>query len=119
MCWKPAPLLEAIGTDPLDRFDLLEPGSALAGLLHRHEAECSWPEVNQLIGQLGSDRGGHLLARLNQMVAADLSLRIEAENTHLLPRAHELFAFGRPLFLVLQAHGLRARERDGRVEVFV
>ncbi len=113
-CWDPQELLAVIGRHPLARLDIIPPDNPLLDLVLRHEQQCPATGLARLVpenAEQAADRDR--LAELSALVKKDLAIRGKAIQDAGLAVNEELFFFGRPLFIVLRAHGLVVREQGG------
>ena len=61
--------------------------------------------------------GPKILAKLTELVHRDLVVRAETVGRYDIPLQLEILYFGRPLHIVLKAHGLCAIEKDGVIQI--
>jgi Fe-S-cluster containining protein len=115
-CWDPEEVLALVGKDLLTRADILPPGHFLRPLVEEHESLCPCPDMEKVRDAVLSG-GAPDLPALQVLVDADMSFRGRMVREHALPLALELFAFGRPLFQLLQAAGIACTETNGRIRL--
>ncbi|MDF1578531.1 MAG: YkgJ family cysteine cluster protein [Desulfobulbales bacterium] len=115
-CRDTGPLTEVIGEHLLTRRALLADDDPVLDLLERHEEECSYGPVNDLLAG-GEKVRDDIEARLTAQVGRDLAVRDCFLRTYPKRGAEELFLFGRPLFLVLAPHGFRLVEDNSRISL--
>jgi Fe-S-cluster containining protein len=113
-CWAPLELLTVMGKNTIIRADIINPTDPIMEVIETHEKECPCQEIENLISNLSreTDRS-KTLARLNEFVRKDLSLRFYAMSELGLKREFELFIFGRPLFKILDTRGISVRVAYG------
>ncbi len=108
-CTDTGPLLDLAGQDLLTRFDCLSADDPLLALIRDHETTCPCPDLETIGRQLEHPATkAALLADLEVAVSRDLAFRSQVAASHRLSLARELFAFGRPLFQLLQPLGVQA-----------
>ena len=113
-CWEPEPLLATIYQNTLRRADLINPGDPILAEIERHEQACPGKVFTDLLAQAG---GTEDLARLSELVRADLAIRGEVAKTAGLSLELEFFLFGRPLFKQLAGSGVECIEENGRIRL--
>ena len=117
-CWEPEELLEVIGRHTLARIDIIAPDNPLLDLVLHHEQECPASRLARLVPENTKQAANQdKLAELTALVQKDLAIRRKAIQRFGLVVNEELFFFGRPLFIVLSAHGLMVREQDGILQL--
>ena len=117
-CQEPGPLLALAGQDLLTRFDCLDADDPLLPLMREHELSCPCPDLATIKHHLQEPaRADTLLAGLEAAVARDLQFREQVASAHRLSLGMELFAFGRPLFQVLSALGIRMRNTPSGLQL--
>lgn len=110
-CRDTGPLEEVMGRDLLSRRRLLAGDDPVLALLDRQEQELAYAEVLSLLPDLARPGAAEAaLARLTELVRADLALRQHFLRHFPAREQQELFLLGRPLFLVLAPYGLRLSE---------
>ena len=110
-CWDTAAILALVETDVLSRLDIVAVDDPLRPLIMEHERECPCPDLERLergIAQLTERER----AALQQLVARDLAFRDRVVRQLGLSLGLELFAFGRPIFQLLQPLGVRIGRSD-------
>lgn len=110
-CRDTGPVVAIMGRDLLSRHDLLAGDDPILPWLARLEREIVYPEVMDLLA--GLDQQGSAaekLARLSDLVRADLALRESFLQSFPKRRGEELFLLGRPLFLAIAPYGCRLIE---------
>jgi hypothetical protein len=110
-CWDTAAILALVETDVLSRLDIVAVDEPLRPLIMEHERECPCPDLERLergIAQLTERER----AALQQLVARDLAFRDRVVRQLGLSLGLELFAFGRPIFQLLQPLGVRIGRSD-------
>ncbi len=105
-CRDTGQLTKIIGEDLLSRRALLAKDDPVLDLIERHEQECSYGLVNNLLTEENQVRDD-IEARLTVLVGRDLAVRDGFLRSFPGRRDEELFLFGRPLFLVLAPYGFR------------
>lgn len=115
-CRATGPLAEIIGRDLLDRRSLLPASDPLLPLIDRHEVECSYRQVNNLLTEADNGRDD-IKERLSDLVRKDLTMRDDFLQNCPSRREEELFLFGRPIFLVLAPYGFRLVEKVGMISL--
>jgi Fe-S-cluster containining protein len=116
-CREPEALLRVIGSDTLQRLDLINPDDPVRLFIEKHERRCSYGELNELIEKLRENAADmRRLDRLSELLQEDIALRREALEQWQLPVAMEMFVFGRPMFFSVQQSGLAVVEEEGRLQ---
>ncbi len=113
-CWQPEPLLATIYQNTLRRADLINPNDPILVEIARHEEACPGKVFTDLLAQGG---GTENLARLSEMVRADLAIRGEVAKTAGLSLEMEFFLFGRPLFKQLAGSGIDCVAENGGIRL--
>ncbi len=106
-CRATGPLEAIMGRNLLTRRDLLDFDDPLIPLLVRQEREIPYEAVMKLLAGPEPAGEGSVLARLTDLVRADLALRELFLRDFPARERQELFLLGRPLFLVLAPYGFR------------
>lgn len=114
-CWDTAELLKAVGRNTLCRLDLIDTANPLRELIEFHEHECGCPDMEKIRNADREAEGAEWLARLTALVRKDLAFRSRVMTEFNLPTTVEVFAFGRPLFIILNSVGIMTREEQGEV----
>lgn len=113
-CWQPEALLATIYQNTLRRADLINPNDPILAEIERHEQACPGRVFSDLLAQNGETAD---LARLTELVQADLDLRAEiAEKTGISPEL-EFFLFGRPFFKQLAGYGIESVAVGGEIRL--
>lgn len=113
-CWQPEPLLATIYQNTLRRADLINPDDPILAEIERHERACPGKVFTDLLAEGG---GTENLARLSELVRADLAIRGEVAKTAGLSLELEFFLFGRPLFKQLAGYGIEWVEENGEIRL--
>jgi Fe-S-cluster containining protein len=113
-CWQPEPLLATIYQNTLRRADLINPEDPILVEIDRHERACPGKVFTDLLAEGG---GTENLARLSELVRADLAIRREIAKTAGLSLELEFFLFGRPLFKQLAGYGIEWVEENGEIRL--
>jgi hypothetical protein len=113
-CWQPEPLLATIYQNTLRRADLINPDDPILAEIERHERACPGKVFTDLLAEGG---GTENLARLSDLVRADLAIRGEVAKTAGLSLELEFFLFGRPLFKQLAGYGIEWVEENGEIRL--
>lgn len=113
-CWEPEALLATIYQNTLRRADLINPGDPILAEIARHEQACPGKVFTDLLTQAG---GTENLARLSELVRADLAIRVEIGQKAGLSLELEFFLFGRPLFKQLAGSGIEYVEENGGIRL--
>ena len=113
-CWQPEALLASIYQNTLRRTDLINPNDPILAEIERHEQACPGRVFTDLLAQGG---GAEDLARLTELVRADLAIRGEVAKKAGLSLEMEFFLFGRPLFKQLAGSGLECVEENGEIRL--
>ncbi|KAF0188513.1 MAG: putative Fe-S [Desulfobulbaceae bacterium] len=108
-CWQPELTLALVGRDLLSRLDLLAEDEALRTLVLEYERLCPGPDMGEVERNL-ADQAENVLSTLEEQVNRDLAFRDRVVRELHLPLALEMFLFGRPLFQLLQALGVKVSE---------
>jgi Fe-S-cluster containining protein len=108
-CWQPEALLATIYRNTLRRADLINPGDPILEEIERHERECPG-HLTALLAKAGS---AEALARLGELVRADLAIRKEVVQKTGISLEMEFFLFGRPLFKQLTGSGIECGVGEG------
>lgn len=112
-CWQPEALLATIYQNTLRRADLINPNDPILAEIDRHERACPGKVFTGLLADTGQDS----LARLTEMVRADLAIRAEVAHKTGISLELEFFLFGRPLFKQLAGSGLECVEEGGGIRL--
>ena len=113
-CWEPEPLLATIYQNTLRRADLINPDDPILAEIERHERACPGKVFTELLAEVGRTEN---LARLSELVRADLAIRVEIGQKVGLSLELECFLFGRPLFKQLAGSGIEWVEEGGRISL--
>lgn len=113
-CWEPEPLLATIYQNTLHRADLINPNDPILAEIERHERACPGRVFTDLLAQAG---GTENLARLSELVRADLAIRAEVGQKTGISLELECFLFGRPLFKQLAGSGIQCVEENGGIRL--
>jgi Fe-S-cluster containining protein len=106
-CWAPSELINVIGKNTIIRADIINPTDPIMEVIETHERECPCHEIENLISNLSQETDkSKTLAKLNELVRKDLSIRFYAISELELKREFELFIFGRPFFKILDTRGI-------------
>jgi Fe-S-cluster containining protein len=108
-CWNPVETLALVGQDLLSRLDILGPDDPFRSLVLEYEQLCPCPDMGEVEKDL-ADQAGNGLPALEAKVNTDLAFRDRVVRELNLSLTYELFLFGRPLFQLLQALGVRVSE---------
>ena len=112
-CWQPEALLATIYQNTLRRADLINPNDPILAEIDRHEQACPGKEFTELLADTDRDS----LARLTEMVRADLAIRGEVAHKVGISLEMEFFLFGRPLFKQLTGSGIECVEEGGEIRL--
>ena len=112
-CWQPEALLATIYQNTLRRADLINPNDPILAEIARHEQACPGKEFTALLADTDRDS----LARLTEMVRADLAIRGEVAHKVGISLEMEFFLFGRPLFKQLGGSGIEWVEENGGIRL--
>ncbi|MCX5876428.1 MAG: YkgJ family cysteine cluster protein, partial [Deltaproteobacteria bacterium] len=113
-CWQPEPLLATIYQNTLRRTDLINPNDPILAEIERHAQACPGRVFTDLLTQ---DDGTEDLARLSELVRADLAIRAEVAKKARLSLELEFFLFGRPFFKQLAGSGVECVEEGGEIRL--
>ncbi len=113
-CWQPETLLATIYQNTLRRADLINPNDPILAEIERHEQACPGRAFTDLLAESG---GTEDLARLSEMVRADLAIRAEVAKTAGISLELEFFLFGRPFFKQLAGSGIECIEEGGEIRL--
>ena len=109
-CWDTSDLMRVIGRHTLLRADLINATDPIMELIESHDEECPCTEVEDLIAKISREPGSRrYLARLEELVRKDISIRAYALSDLGLKKEYELFIFGRPLKEIIESRGLTVR----------
>jgi hypothetical protein len=112
-CWQPEALLATIYQNTLRRADLINPNDPILAEIARHEQACPGKEFTGLLADTDRDS----LARLTEMVRADLAIRGEVAQKVGISLEMEFFLFGRPLFKQLTGSGIECVAENGGIRL--
>jgi len=112
-CWQPESLLATIYQNTLRRADLINPNDPILAEIARHEQACPGKEFTGLLADTDRDS----LARLTEMVRADLAIRGEVAQKVGISLEMEFFLFGRPLFKQLTGSGIECVAENGGIRL--
>jgi len=119
-CWEPSALEEVVGKNTLTRADIIDPNNPVSVLIRFHELKCPVPAPDRIRTALSAEaESPAALAELTELVRMDLAIRAEAVTRLDIPLPLELFYFGRPVHVLLNAHGLSAVEEDGVIQLSI
>lgn len=113
-CWQPEALLTTIYQNTLRRADLINPNDPILAEIARHEKACPGPVFTKLLAETGETDA---LARLTELVRADLAIRAEVAQKTGISLEMEFFLFGRPLFKQLAGSGIECVEENGGIRL--
>lgn len=113
-CWQPEALLATIYQNTLRRADLINPGDPILAEIERHERACPGKAFTDLLAE---GRGTENLARLSELVRADLAIREEVGQKTGISLELECFLFGRPLFKQLAGSGIECVAENGEMRL--
>lgn len=113
-CWQPGPLLATIYQNTLCRVDLINPNDPILAEIERHERICPGPLFPLL---LAAAETAEDIARLNELVRADLAIRSEVGKKISISMEMECFLFGRPLFKQLAGSEIEGVEKNGEIHL--
>jgi hypothetical protein len=113
-CWQPETLLATIYQNTLRRADLINPNDPILAEIDRHERACPGKMFTDLLAKAG---GQDSLARLTEMVRADLAIREEVAQKTGISLEIEFFLFGRPLFKQLTGSGIECVAENGGIRL--
>ena len=117
-CWNPSPLEDAVGQNTLTRADIIAQDDPINELIRFHELHCPIPPPDKIRMALSSEGAGpEVLAKLTELVHRDLVVRAEAIGGYDIPLPLEILYFGRPIHVILNAHGLRAIENNETIRI--
>ncbi|MCX5864491.1 MAG: YkgJ family cysteine cluster protein [Deltaproteobacteria bacterium] len=113
-CWQPEALLATIYQNTLRRTDLINPNDPILAEIERHEQACPGKEFTDLLAQAD---GPENLARLTELVRADLAIRADVAQKTGISLEMEFFLFGRPLFKQLAGSGVECVAENGGIRL--
>ena len=113
-CWDTEDILNLVGKETLDRFDILVPGDPMIPVIKEHERISPCPDL-LYIRDNGSRLSAQQVKELEQQVRDDLNFRTKVIRDLNLKLSEELFYFGRPLFQLLQPLGAIISESQSEV----
>jgi len=117
-CWDTSELENVVGKNYLTRADIIAPDDSINEFIQFHELKCPVPAPDKIRMALSPEgEGPDVLAKLTELVHRDLVVRAEAVGSLDIPLPLEIFYFGRPLHIVLNAYGLCATEKDGVIQI--
>ncbi len=110
--------LESIaGQNSLTRADIIASDNPINEFIQFHEVNCPVPAPDQIRMALSSEEESKVLARLTELVCRDIAVRAEVVGRFDIPLPVEIFYFGRPIHIMLNAYGLCAIEKDGVIQI--
>lgn len=117
-CWDTSALENVVGQNTLTRADIIPSDNPINEFIRYHELKCPVPPPERIRTALASEEeSSQALAELTELVQRDLFVRTQAIERLNLSLPLEIFYFGRPIHVMLNAHGLRAIEKDGTIQV--
>jgi Fe-S-cluster containining protein len=117
-CWDTSSLENVVGQNTLTRADIIPSDNPINEFIKYHELKCPVPAPERIRTALSSDEEStQALAELTELVQRDLFVRTQAIERLNLSLPLEIFYFGRPIHVMLNAHGLRAIEKDGTIQI--
>jgi Fe-S-cluster containining protein len=114
-CWDTSKVMSVIGKNTIVRADIMNPHDPVMKLIETHENECSCQEVQSLISAASFRNDTDAFKKLIELVRKDLAIRSYAMSESGLKSEYELFIFGRPLYKIINDHGLSVRFSDTTV----
>lgn len=119
-CWNTSELENVAGKNTLTRADIIAPEQPISEFIRIHELKCPVPAPDKIRMALSSEEeGAKVIAELTELVHMDLAIRAEAVGKFKIPLPIELLYFGRPIHIILNAHGLSVIEQDGAIQIAV
>lgn len=115
-CWRPEELLRMIEKDTLSRFDILTEDDPFLPMVLEHERLCPCPDLQELATS-SVDFSGSRKRELLQLVRDDLQFRNRVVREFSMKVSEELLYFGRPIFQLLQALGVKITESPFGIEL--
>jgi Fe-S-cluster containining protein len=113
-CWDTDDLEQIISKDLICRTDIITDNNPVLEHIAMHEKECSLAGLSSLISSLPvKSLQDEVMTKLTDLVQKDLAIRAQALASPYFPEKIELFAFGRPLFLILNNFGIVVQEVGG------
>jgi len=113
-CWDTGDLERIINKNLICRTDIIPGDSPVLEYIVTHEKACSLVDLGSLLASLPvASLQDEVMAELTDMVQKDMANRAHALASSDFPSSMELFAFGRPLFKILNNFGIRVRESGG------
>lgn len=117
-CWDTSALEDVVGQNTLTRADIIPSDEPINEFIQFHELKCPVPAPEKILMALSPDEEGpKALAELTALVHRDLTIRAEAINKLNISLPLEIFYFGRPIHVMLSAHGLYAVDKDGVIQI--
>jgi Fe-S-cluster containining protein len=117
-CWNTSELENVVGQNTLTRADIIASDNPINEFIRLHELKCPIPEPYKIRTALSSEEeGAEALAELTELVHRDLAVRAEAVGRFNISLPLEILYFGRPIHIILNAHGLCAIEKDGIIHI--
>lgn len=117
-CWDTSALENISGQNILTRADIISSDNPINEFIRYHELKCPVPTPEKILMALSSgEESDQALAELTELVQRDLFIRAEAVGRLNISLPLEIFYFGRPIHVMLNAHGLRAIEKDGAIQI--
>jgi Fe-S-cluster containining protein len=117
-CWDSSALEEIAGHNVLTRIDIISPDDPIMEYILQHERECPIPEQEKFFtASSPRPEGKEALEALTELVRKDLAIRAVVAEGFNLSLPLELFYFGRPIHVMLDAYGMSAREDNGNVVI--
>ena len=117
-CWNTSELETVVGQNTLTRGDVIASDNPINEFIRFHELKCPVPAADKILMALSSgEEGQGVLTELTELVRRDLAIRAEAVEKFNIPLPLEMLYFGRPIHIMLNAHGLCAIEKDGIIHI--
>ncbi|MFH1152396.1 MAG: YkgJ family cysteine cluster protein [Pseudomonadota bacterium] len=107
-CWDTSDVLALAGRDLISRIDVIGKDHPLAQRILTHEKRCPCPDMTRLAQE--GHVSGKTIKTLEKLIAADLDFRTQAVTDLNLSVEEEMFAFGRPVFQLLESIGFTVAE---------
>ncbi len=115
-CWDTAEILALVEKDTLSRFDILSGNHFLLPVIREHEGLFPCQDL-QLLHTTGPGLFDQTKSEWENRVREEVRFRSRVVGEFQLQLCDELFYFGRPLFQLLQALGVRVSETSEGIQL--
>jgi Fe-S-cluster containining protein len=121
-CWDTTDIMEIQQKEKLKRYSILSGDSPFMPIIKQHEKDCSWTEINSIIGEISDSGKGKsnpipAVEKLGKIMNQDLQIRNKINAEYDLSLGAELFYLGRPIFHVLKIPNFQISAQFGQIRL--